>query len=73
MLQAPRIMSEFRPFLASPVTATSTFVHQSSKIESVGCGASEESPTQCSRGIPERSRKHAPNEEVLNALFFLVA
>jgi hypothetical protein len=51
MLQAPRIMSEFRPFLASPVIAISTFAHQSSKIESVsvGCGAREESPTRCRR------------------------
>jgi hypothetical protein len=51
MLQAPRIMSEFRPFLASPVTVISTFAHQSSKIESVslGCGAREESPTRCRR------------------------
>jgi hypothetical protein len=49
MLQAPRIVREFRPFRASPLTEGSTFAHQSSKDDSAGCGASEERPTCCRR------------------------
>lgn len=49
MLQAPRMMMEFKPFLTSPVVAASAFSHQSSQDESLGWGVSEESPTRSKR------------------------
>ena len=36
MLQAPRMMMEFKPFLTSPVVAASSFPHKSSQDESSG-------------------------------------
>ena len=47
IVQAPRIMREFRPFLVSPSTVKAALSQQSSKEGTSGYGASAASPTIC--------------------------
>jgi len=60
MVQAPRIMREFRPFLVSPLTIKADLSHQSSNEGSSGCGASVARPKNCSNSNKKCLAKTQP-------------